>query len=164
MRNFIKNISLLALCGFLLYSCGSAKNRISEEEIANLVEQRQFNIESTWATPLGGLRINLIGNPNYVKFNKDSVDLFLPYFGFRQMGGGYGSESGIKYKGRLKELKIDKPKENKYQIKFQGAHLNESFDFIISVYSNGNTNISVNSSQRNTISYQGELEALDENE
>ncbi len=80
------------------------------------------------------------------------------------MGGGYGSENGIKYKGPLKELEIDRPKENQFRIKFEGIHQNESFNFIIFVYNNGNTNISLNSSQRNPISYQGDIEALEDEE
>ncbi|GHA30864.1 hypothetical protein GCM10007103_10500 [Salinimicrobium marinum] len=152
----------------LLVSCGSNRatdssdNRSKYEEIRELVESREFQVEHEWALPLGGGNINLIGNPNSIRFQKDSIDLFLPYFGVRHMGGGYNTEGGLKYIGPVKNLEIVENENRNIEISFETTQDNENLDFRIMVYSNGNAHTTVNSSQRNSISYRGDIVDLPE--
>ncbi|MFI2744323.1 DUF4251 domain-containing protein [Zhouia sp. PK063] len=162
-----KCIYIFILSSFII-SCGELKNTAEKPNYTTtvkLVNSKNFEIEQQWLFPLGGNRVNLIGNPNFIKFNKDSVDIYLPYYGVRQMGGGFSSNSGIEFKGIPKELKIT-PNDSKQKIDifFKGYQDSELLTFNITVFSNLKTSTSVTSSQRNAISYTGELKALQANE
>ena len=158
----------LPLLLLLLVSCGSnrntdsADNRTKFNEIKDLVETREFQIEHEWAMPLGGGNINLIGNPNSIRFQKDSIDLFLPYYGVRHMGGGYNTEGGLKYKGPVKNLEIVENENRNLEVNFETIQDNENLDFSITIYPNRKVYTTVNSSQRNSISYRGDIMDLPE--
>lgn len=164
----MKPISGLCIISFLLLftsGCGSSKVDGGDQDyddILNLVNSREFEIEQEWAIPMSGNTINLLGNPNYIRFKGNQVDLFLPYFGVRQSGGAYGGgDGGIKYVGPAEKLVIEESsKENYIQIKFEGRQGTEALQFFISIMPGGKTHTSVNSSERNAISYRGNVKAL----
>lgn len=162
----ISYFSLLLIISSLI-SCGGSKNTTEEdnfEKLKNMVHYQRFEIENQWANPLRGNMIDLIGNPNYIRFSKDSVDIYLPYFGERQAGGGYGSrQGGIIYEGVPKDLTIkEDEKEKNIMLRFSGQRGTEDLRFFIILYPDGNTNTSVNSSQRDAISYRGDFSVLPE--
>ena len=151
----------------MIYACGTQQNLNGEypnnfDELKNLVKSGDYVIENQWAIPLNGNMIDLIGNTNSIRFKGDSVDVYLPYFGVRHSGVGYGQrDGGIKYEGPVKDLKIkeDLSKE-RILVEFDAANNNENFNFRITLFANGNVNTSVNSSGRNSISYRGKVRNL----
>lgn len=159
---------MLLFCSVLLliYSCGSSQNadKIQEyDELLDLVNSREFMVENEWLQPLTGSRVNLIGNTNYMRFKNDRVDLFLPYYGERHSGGAYDREGGIEYEGPLKNLEIEEnPDGRKIQMSFEGQQGSENLWFSLTMFPNGKVDTSVRSSQRNSISYDGELKPLPE--
>jgi len=155
-------ITLLVLC--LVGSCRSTKTKEAQafelEEISNLVNDKTFEIENMWAFPLRGSRIDLIGNPNFLRIKGDSANVNLPYFGVRQFGGGYGDRGGIIFNDAIKDVKIEEGKNGKSLImNFKANQGNEDLQFYITIFPNNRTDISVNSSQRDAISYQGTIKS-----
>lgn len=150
----------------LLYGCTSTKNvekgsGVAYQQLAQWVDAKEFTVQSDWAMPLRGSRVNLIGNPNYLTFKNDSVEVFLPYFGVRQMMGGYGSSGGITFEGVPKNLLIDKKEtDQEIEIEFEGAHQSENFQFYITLYKSKRATISVNTPYRDNIRYQGFVKKL----
>ena len=162
MQTTRKNSTILVLwivALFLILSCGTNRNVITNFDLARLRSpERNFEIENGWSNPLNMNRINLIDNPNYVRMNGDSVSIFLPYFGVRHMGGGYNADNGIRVDNVVKNLKItDKRKSSQLNFTANSSKNNESYQFMIEIFENGNTYIVVNSSQRSTINYQGKV-------
>ncbi|MCJ7757218.1 MAG: DUF4251 domain-containing protein [Gillisia sp.] len=164
----ILQLVFLAL-GLILMSmsCGSTKDTGSStdqqnfEQLRELVNSREFEIENDWAVPLRLTTINLIGNSNFIRFKGDSVEVFLPYFGVRHSGGGYGASGGIEYEGPAEDLSIEENMaKNNILIKFEGRQGSEHLQFIITLFTKGNTSTSVNSSDRDPISYWGNVKAL----
>lgn len=160
---------LFIIPGFLflmVISCGtnrSTRGGAEAQNIENLIEGREFEITNEWLMPLGGSMVNLIGNDNYIRVKGDSLDVFLPYYGVRHSGGGYGAEGGIRYEGVPENLSITHDeKRNNYMLKFEGDHESENLRFMITIFTNGDTHTSVTSSQRASISYRGELRPLKE--
>ena len=86
------------------------KAEIAENEFVKtkkLIDSEQYTFNADWAITSGGRRINLIGNPNYVKINKDSVDVVLPYFGVAHSANPtLGGDGGIKYNGTASNYKV----------------------------------------------------------
>ena len=146
---------------------GCTKNTVSSNDLQNfeqlreLVNSREFEIENDWVIPLRFTTINLIENSNFIRFKGDNVEVFLPHFGVRQSGGGYGSSGGIEYKGPAKGLYISEDMtKNNILIKYEGQQGSEHLQFIITLFPKGNTSTSVNSSERDPISYWGNVRAI----
>ena len=110
--------------------------------------------------------INLVGNSNYLRVEGDTISGDLPYFGERQMGGGYTSDAGIKFKGIPEKYSHTKDETTKrHEIKFQiSGEQTENFMIYIILFPNWTSTIQVNSNQRNSIRYNGVVVALEEKE
>lgn len=128
------------------------------QQLAEKVKSLDFEIENEWANPLGGSRINLIGNANYIRFKNDSVEVFLPFYGERHSGGVYNSEGAIIYDGPVENLRIDEMAgRGRIKMFFSGDHNTENLDFYITFFPGGKTSASVNSSQRDRMGYEGRI-------
>ena len=168
MKKQVQDI-MLVTTGFLLLLMVSCKTSQSLEEqqrnaqeIEQYLQNSSFEIKHRWMQPLRGNQISLIGNPNYVRmYSKDSVSIFLPYFGVRQFSGGYGSASGIEFTGKPKALQITENEKGNQIITFSGTQQTEAYDFKITIYPNKNVQTFVRSNQRDNISYNGRIQELD---
>jgi len=181
-KKFIINFLILALGIISLASCGSSRE-VSSEDVAQLdtiIQDKYFEIEADFARPLvtnalnqianAGLlrpgdnasRINLQGNADYLKFEGVTVSADLPYFGERQMGGGFNRHTGIKFEGVPRDLEITKDSDkNNYNIQFNINDDSENYQVVLKIYPNRNALTSINSSQRFPIRYDGTLKATE---
>jgi len=153
---------LIILFLSLFISCGSASN--SDSKIArtnSLVESGKFEIQHDWLTSLGGGRVNILDIPNFIRFENDSVNLFLPFFGERFSGGGYNRDGGITYEGPVNNYELEEDK-NRRIIKFRTKQNSEIIDFTIYIFPEGNVTTRVNSTERSFISYQGNIREQDD--
>lgn len=154
------NTGTILILFFILAACGTQKTNTNSqdfEELKTLVDSRNFEIEFQWAQPQGGGMIDIMSNPNHIRFEGEEVDIFLPYFGVRHRGGAYGSNTGgIKYEGKVSNLNIseDRSKKN-ILLKFEGRQDTEILVFNVTIYENGKAHASVSTSERNNIIYQG---------
>jgi len=131
------------------------------EATKTLVESEEFEFQADWATTAKGKRISLTSNPNFVKYSKDSVDIYLPYFGTITSGGAsLSGDGGIVCKGPRDKFKMSvNDKKQKITIDFEVSDRNDTYKFNMSVYKSGSTFINVNSNYRNTISYDGKIKS-----
>lgn len=161
---------LTGLFLILLYSCGGGQSAAEQQqefhELDELIEAREFEIVNDWALPLRGNRVNLIGNTNFIRFEDDSVTVQLPFYGVRHSGGGYNSGyGGFEFEGIPENLQIQQDRENdKINIAFEANDGTENLNFHIILYPNGNARTSVTSSQRDSMSYQGQVGPYEEDE
>ena len=176
MKKYI--IFIVSVLSFVFLSCGSSQKTDSRESLIlnNLITKQTFEIESRWAQPMAtnaynqavnGLlppgsttgQINLIGNSNYFKMEKDTVSAYLPYFGERQMGGNYGSaRGGIEFNDVPEDLEIRPTDKSGYNIRFSindKENKAENYKVYIQIFHDLNANIVINSSQRLSIRYRG---------
>ena len=176
-------LSILLFAG-VLFSCGTSSKTFvptaQSKLLDELVSQRSFEIESDWASPQmtsslnsisdAGLlppgsaanRINLIGNSNYVRVKGDSVMVYLPYFGERQMGGGYDSDGGaIQFTGIPENYEVSQDgKRGSYDIRFNMKNKTESFEVTTTIFPNLASTIQVTSSHRFPIRYSGYAKSI----
>ncbi|MBT8181664.1 MAG: DUF4251 domain-containing protein [Eudoraea sp.] len=171
----------------ILWSCGSSQKTVASsmqsEVLEQLVDQKSFQIVSEWAQPMNtnamnsiassglllpgnsGSNISLIANPNYLKMMGDSVAAYLPYFGERQLSGGYGIANAIEFKGLPDKLEISQNSKKKtYIIGFTIKEKSEVFQVTITLFNSLASHITINSSQRNFIRYIGKVSELPKEE
>ncbi len=172
---------LILILGSICIGCSSTKDITATpaqiEALNEMIRIKEFQIESRWAYPLvtnslssvanSGLlppgssvnNIDLIGNANYFKMIKDSISMYLPYYGERRISGNYNStDTAIKYNGKPGDIEIEKNKT--YQIRFSAKSDGDGYDVEITIFPNLSSRIVVSSMYRTTISYKGEVSKL----
>lgn len=126
-----------------------------QKEIETLVQSKAFIFEANFVQPLGGKQTNIQGEGYEVKYSPEEIVSFLPYFG-RAFNIGYGGDSGLNFTGKPEEYTIEKNK--KYVlIKTSTKGENDTFLYSLYAYFDGNASLTVNSNQRQTISYTGSI-------
>ncbi len=170
------------LCILLAFTaCRTAKTNDYTEaqltEFKDQIENRRFIIDAKWANPLStrsinaianaGLlapgsttnRIDLIGTQSTLEIEGDSVSANLPYYGERQIAGVYNNaDVGIKFNGLPNDFKLDfNTKRQAYEMQFSIKNNTEVFDVNATLFPNNKVALYINSSQRLTIQYQGNL-------
>ena len=161
-------------------ACASSKNQASPEAIAALdkmIADQQFEIDANWAQPMAsqglnsianaGLlpfgstasRIDISGSGGYLRMVGDSVKADLPFFGERRMGGYYNqNKTGILFEGIPKDLSFSPNKKDSGKtMRFNISGDTENYQVIAQLYPNGNARLTVSSSHRTNIWYQGNL-------
>ena len=180
----IKKIVVLVLgCVFFL-GCGSAKKTVvTNATLDNIMKQEAFMISVKTAEPLvtnalaqiansgilppGNIisRIDINGQGYFIKVDGQNVSTNLPYYGERQMGGGYGDDTGITFDGTARDLQITKDDEKQtYQVSFSVDNTSETYVFFIDINTGMNSSARVRSSHRNSIRYSGTVTKLENEE
>ena len=175
----IFRIVLLAGLTAAIIACGASQKRMEPNaKLDKLMEQKAFSIAIRSAEPLvtqalsqianSGMlppgnsisRIDVTGSGYYIKVQGDSVSANLPYFGERQMGGGYNSNAGIEFDGMAKNLEIIKDEtKQSYTVKFSIDSSAEDFFVNVAVGNNLTSTTAIRSSHRNRIRYSGTVKA-----
>ncbi|QLG46924.1 DUF4251 domain-containing protein [Costertonia aggregata] len=185
IQNKILKCSLIVLL-FIVAGCASkSKVKYSQEQLSQvneMVSNKKFEINSQRALPLttnalqsvinAGIllpdsnagSINLLGNTNHLRMYGDSISIYLPYFGERQLAAAYNNnEIGIQVDSVLEDADIDFNEDrNRYEITFSAEQDMESLNFRLIIFPNLNSTIYVNSSHRNPITYQGKVTPVSE--
>lgn len=129
-----------------------------QKEIEALVDSKNFVFEAQRLMPQGGRLLNLDFNTYFLKFNETKTTCDLPFFG-RGFNVPYGGgDGGIKFEGVPDNIKIEK-KKRYYNIKATVKGKNDVYNLFFSIYFDGGATLSVNSNNRASISYDGEIEA-----
>ncbi|MDX8339679.1 DUF4251 domain-containing protein [Draconibacterium sp. IB214405] len=169
----MKKILLLSFLIISIVAVQAQDQRLSKKEKkaqrkAMLTEQTKEIIEAnTWQfdairmLPTTGKARNLTTNYSVV-LKDNEVDSYLPYFG-RAYSADYGSsDSPMTFKSKIEDLSVEDGKKGGYIIKFTAKNKNDRVDFTFSVGSTGSTSLSVSSTNRQHISYQGDLIPIEE--
>jgi hypothetical protein len=157
------SILLVLLVMTSAYSQEKSKKEKKEEEklqklqqIETLVNSKDFVFVASYALPMGAKQVNLRSNPNYIKFNPDLMDGYMPFFGTATSGIGMGGDATIKFKDKPETFNIEKKKKN-FQIDAKVKGENDFYRLSLQVMPEGNASLSIVSNNRGTISYQGEI-------
>ena len=146
-----------------VYSQEKSKKDLKEEEklqkqmqIETLVNSKNFVFKANYALPMGARQVDMRSNPNYVKFNPDEFDGYMPFFGTATSGIGFGADPTIKFKDKPEGYSIEKKKKN-FQVEGRVKGENDSYRLTLTVQFEGGASLSIISNNRGTISYQGEI-------
>lgn len=178
----MKMLSSILLVGLTaaIFGCGASKElKEPNAKLDQMIDQKAFEIKIRTAEPLvtqalnqianSGMlppgnnisRIDVTGSGYFIKVQGDSVSASLPYFGEQQMGGGYNSDTGIKFDGLSKNLEIVKDEtKQSYTVKFSIGSSSEVFGVLTVLNNNLTSATNITSSHRNRIRYSGDVIGL----
>ena len=156
----------LLLFVMILGGCGATKEPLSAEEwskMENLITSQNFVFSARWAEPVGGRvnQIDLSGSVNYMSLQGTAIEMELPYFGSSQVAQMGGGRQGMRFQSEATDIRTRKnEKQNFYDMEFKTRNKSESLSCILRMYSQTRAVLTINSSQRNSIRYEGVVQPL----
>ena len=157
-------ILLLSACG-VSSSTGNDRKSAKEEkkiagfeEVATLIESGEFLYSVRSVSPSGGKTIQITSDYN-LQASEGIYSASLPYFG-RAYTAPYGGGGGIEFKGEPENLQMER-NESKYNItvSFEIEGENDRYTVHLKVTSGGYGTMVINSRNRASISYYGQVTA-----
>lgn len=156
-KNHILMLLLALLVGLPTLSAQTKKEKKEhkKEAVKKLLVSENYKIDVRTALPMRGRSIPL-SSPYSLEIRNDSVISYLPYFG-RAYSIPYGGGDGLNFKAPLKEYSMEMDKKGNAMIKFTARNPEDNYEYRAKVYSNGSASIDVNMTNRQSISFQGDL-------
>lgn len=148
-----------------MFSQDKTRREIKEERklekqklIEAMVNAREFVFVPRTVLPSGMRPINLSLSQNSIKFHPDLIDSYMPFFGRAYGGIGYGTDTGLSFRGKPEKFTTEK-KGKIYQISIVVKGETDIFTLFLSVGVEGYASLSISSNNRSSISYEGEISA-----
>lgn len=157
MKTFAFLISIATIM-FVGTSCSSVKSTPATiDKITKQVEGKDITIDVRMANPLRGKAIPLTSSYE-LRVKGDSAYAYLPYFGVAQRAPYGSTDGGIKFDELMKDYTIiPNKKNNGWDISFKINAKDYNYDITLSIFNNGNASFTVNSTDRDVISFTGDV-------
>mgnify|MGYP003588728184 FL=1 len=156
----MKKCGFLIICAAILLttSCSSMKTSPAvTAQFAEKVENRNYTVKMNYANPMR-MRPVYLSSEYTLQVKGDSAIAFLPYYGVAHVAPFDPSEGGIKFAQPMTNYKIESNKnQTGWNITFRVKSNQSVYDVFISAFQNGSCSVSVNSYERDMISFQGEI-------
>lgn len=158
-------VIIFSLVSTLVFSQDKTKKELKEErkiekqmQTEALINAKDFIFVGKTAHPTGMRSIDLTTNTNWVKFQPEMIESEMPFYGRAYSGIGYGTDAGLKFKGKPEEFKVTKGKKN-YQVDVTVKGTSDNYKLSITVGFEGGANLTIISNNRSSITYTGEISA-----
>jgi len=161
MKKLLFSILLGSSACAMLSGCASAEERAARaaEQAAKVtkpLEARDYKIAVNRMYPMKGSSKS-VSYGYSVEVRNDSLISYLPYFG-GAYNVPYGGGKGLNFSERIGSYRESQKNNGERQIEINVTNEEDTYIYLIKVFSNGNSSIDVTSRQRDHISYSGELE------
>ena len=161
MKKLLFSILLGSSVCAMLSGCASAEERaaMAAEQAAKVtkaLEARDYKIAVNRMYPMKGSSRS-VSYGYSVEVRNDSLISYLPYFG-GAYNVPYGGGKGLNFSERIGSYRESQKNNGERQIEINVTNEEDTYIYLIKVFSNGNSSIDVTSRQRDHISYSGELE------
>lgn len=136
------------------------KLELQKADTKALVEGKTFVFDVQTVNPMRGRAVHVTSDYD-VRIQNDSIFSYLPFFG-RAYSIDYGAtESPMTFKQPIESL-VSTETKNGYTINVHVRNRNDVLDFSFQITESGTTTLTVNSLNRQSISYYGRLEKIPE--
>lgn len=161
MKKLLFSILLGSSACVMLSGCASAEERAARAaeqaaKVTKALEARDYKIAVNRMYPMKGSSRS-VSYGYSVEVRNDSLISYLPYFG-GAYNVPYGGGKGLNFSERIGSYRESQKKNGERQIEINVTNEEDTYIYLIKVFSNGNSSIDVTSRQRDHISYSGELE------
>jgi len=132
-----------------------------EQEIKQLIESQQFRFIARAVLPMSGPRIDLTSTYD-LTVDSTMVEAWLPFFGRAYQAEYGGRDGGIKFKEEVEKIDVTYNKRKQiYQINMDVDTDKDNYRVRITAGLSGYGDVSINSNNRQSISYYGIIEPLE---
>jgi len=135
------------------------KEAVIAHKVDSLINTGDYTFIARSANPMGWTTIHLTSHYD-LSLKNDSVNVHLPYYGRAYRVSFQWNEGGIQLNEPFEEYNVDL-KKGIYTISFIAANQNDRYRFSLSVSRSGYATLSVNSNNRQVISYYGILDGIE---
>ena len=161
MKKLLFSILLGSSACAMLSGCASAEERAARAaeqaaKVTKALEARDYKIAVNRMYPMKGSSRS-VSYGYSVEVRNDSLISYLPYFG-GAYNVPYGGGKGLNFSERIGSYRESLKNNGERQIEINVTNEEDTYIYLIKVFSNGNSSIDVTSRQRDHISYSGELE------
>lgn len=161
MKKLLFSILLGSSACAILSGCASAEERAARAaeqaaKVTKALEARDYKIAVNRMYPMKGSSRS-VSYGYSVEVRNDSLISYLPYFG-GAYNVPYGGGKGLNFSERIGSYRESQKNNGERQIEINVTNEEDTYIYLIKVFSNGNSSIDVTSRQRDHISYSGELE------
>lgn len=139
-------------------SCASVETTDKNtNSIANKVIGKNYTIDVRMAGPMRSKTIPLSYGYE-LKIKADSAYAYLPYFGVAHSVALGNTDGGIKFDEPIRDYTITSNKKNNgWDISFKVNSRDYDYRINLNIFNNGSTSFTVNSTDRDMISFTGEV-------
>lgn len=156
----MRNMSgLLFLFLALLGSCSSSKpvTTLTETEVTNMVNAREFTFRADQMMPAGG-RSRLLTEAYLFKVSPQEVASDLPYMGRAYTANISTTDGGMRFTSKDFSYQQNPGKKNSWTVTINPRDQQDVRECILNIYSNGTADLSINSNNRQPIRYSGYIQ------
>ena len=161
-----KGISVFITAAIVLSACSTTSSTAKKEKTAAefeitaaLIESGNYQFTVRSASPSGGKTIQ-ITSLYTLSAKEGTYEAHLPYYG-RAYSAAYGGSGGVEFEGVPEDLTITrKDNKNSISVAFTIQSETEKYNVNLEVGASGYGNLTINSQNRQTISYYGLTGAL----
>ncbi len=169
----MKSLVLIFSIALLTISCGS-QTYLDPTSLSSVVQNKEFDFNATKAFPTNydvinvmnsmpgstGTRILNLDPGNGFNLKKDLFSVSLPYFGRAfNASPGDANNGGIRFESKEFTVKQASTKKGNTLFVISPRDQRENYVFNLEVFKNGSAFLSVNSNNRQPISFDGHLSA-----
>ena len=161
MKKYCFSQVMVLLALVMLGGCASSEERAARaaEQAAKVkaaLTARNYKIGIDHMYPMkGGSKSVSYGYS--VEVRNDSLFSYLPYFG-RAFNVPYGGGKGLNFESPIESYQESEMKSGKRHIEISLTNEEDTYLYTIDVFDNGSSSVGVQSRQRESISYSGEME------
>ncbi|WP_300700602.1 DUF4251 domain-containing protein [Bacteroides sp.] len=148
-------ICMIAIVPATAQSRNEKKAQI-ERAVKEAIDSQTYKINVDRMQPMRGGSRTLTTNYS-LQVRNDSVYSYLPYFGVAY-NVPYGGGKGLVFSEPITGYKTKELKKGKTQIDFKTRSEGDNYEYSLTIYPNGSTTIHVQASNRQSISYTGDME------
>ena len=147
------------LAGTLLISCGTTQTAAEKEQkmlrIKEKIDSHTFTFNAETAYPMRFRPVHLTSSYD-LKVSKDTLQVFLPYFGRAYVAPLDPTEGGIKFTSTKFEYSIAEGKRSgNWKVTIKTFAAGRSWLLFLDIWENGTARLMVNDAYRQSISFDG---------
>lgn len=137
------------------------KQAAKEASVRNAIETQHYTFVADFVLPQRGGGRQLTSDYD-LRVTKDSVIAFLPYFGRAYLDVPYNpTDGGIKFTSTKFDYKLAPKKKGGWEITIKPTDVRNTDRLVLNVSSDGYASLSVNSVNRDFITFDGYLKIVD---
>ncbi len=126
------------------------------EAVAKALDARTFKVGVDYMIPRRG-KSRALTSPYSVEVRGDSICSCLPYVG-RGFNVPYGGGQGLNFSAAISQYEDEEGKKGRRLITIKVRSDEDSYTYRLTVYPDGQASLNVQPTERESISYRGELE------